>query len=314
LTCDKEAREMLYFMIIIVFFTVFIFIYSILISLSQDKMKIESRLGQIVDLQLEKEENISSATFSERAVKPFYEYINTMILKITPKNKREVFSKKLERAGLLKNITLERWIYAKTMITIILSILFVQLSYFVLHDILSCLVTLIITILTINILFRFYISSKISNRKKLILKDLPFTLDLITVSVEAGLSFDGAMVRVLNNIDGELCDEFAKSLKEIRMGIQRKIALKNMSERCEVKELSMLITALIQADDMGVSLGKVLRVQAINLRDHRRQVAREKAMKAPIKMLFPLIFFIFPSIFIIILGPVVIKMITMFAR
>jgi len=305
---------MLYFMIIIVFFTVFIFIYSILISLSQDKMKIESRLGQIVDLQLEKEENISSATFSERAVKPFYEYINTMILKITPKNKREVFSKKLERAGLLKNITLERWIYAKTMITIILSILFVQLSYFVLHDILSCLVTLIITILTINILFRFYISSKISNRKKLILKDLPFTLDLITVSVEAGLSFDGAMVRVLNNIDGELCDEFAKSLKEIRMGIQRKIALKNMSERCEVKELSMLITALIQADDMGVSLGKVLRVQAINLRDHRRQVAREKAMKAPIKMLFPLIFFIFPSIFIIILGPVVIKMITMFAR
>ena len=305
---------MLYFMVITVFFTVFIFMYSILTSLNQDKMKIESRIEQIVDLQLEKEENLSSATFSERTVKPFYEYINKMILKITPKNKREAFSKKLERAGLLKNITLDRWVYAKTMVTIILSILFTQLSYFVMHDILSCLIIFILIILTINILFKFYISSKITNRKKLILKDLPFTLDLITVSVEAGLSFDGAMVRVLNNIDGELCDEFAKSLKEIRMGIQRKIALKNMSDRCEVKELSMLITALIQADDMGVSLGKVLRVQAINLREHRRQVAREKAMKAPIKMLFPLIFFIFPSIFIIILGPVVIKMITLFAR
>ena len=91
------------------------------------------------------------------------------------------------------------------------------------------------------------------------------------------------------------------------MGIQRKAALKNMSDRCEVSELSMLITSLIQADTLGVGLGHVLRVESASLREHRKQVAREKAMKAPIKMLFPLIFFIFPSIFIIILGPALIK-------
>jgi tight adherence protein C len=132
------------------------------------------------------------------------------------------------------------------------------------------------------------------------------------VSVEAGLSFDGAMTRVINNLSGELCDEFGKSLKEIKMGIQRQEALRNMSERCDVKELSTLVTSLIQADELGVSLGKVLRIEAANLREHRKQSAREKAMKAPIKMLFPLIFFIFPSIFIIILGPAIIKIIAIF--
>lgn len=97
------------------------------------------------------------------------------------------------------------------------------------------------------------------------------------------------------------------------MGIERKVALRNMSNRCEVEELSMFITSIIQADELGVSLGKVLRIESDNLREHRKQVVREKAMKAPVKMLFPLVFFIFPAIFIIILGPVVIQMMDMFA-
>ena len=91
------------------------------------------------------------------------------------------------------------------------------------------------------------------------------------------------MGRVIANINGELCDEFAKTLKEVRMGIQRKVALKNMSLRCDVKELSMLLTSLIQADDLGVGLANVLRIESASLREHRKQVAREKAMKAPIK-------------------------------
>ncbi|MBC8061267.1 MAG: type II secretion system F family protein [Clostridiaceae bacterium] len=305
---------MLYSAVIIIFFTTFLFIYLLLISLNRGKIKIESRIGQIVDMNLEENQDSEAINFSERAIKPFYEYFNRLILKTTPKNQIEALNKNLERAGLLKNSTTERWMYTKIMITSILSILFALLSYLLEPNILKSISFALLTILSINVIFRFYISSKVTNRKRLILKDLPFTLDLITVSVEAGLSFDGAMVRVLNNINGELCDEFAKSLKEIRMGIQRKTALRNMSERCEVKELSILITSLIQADEMGISLGKVLRIEASNLREHRKQVAREKAMKAPIKMLFPLIFFIFPSIFIIILGPAIIKILNIFAR
>lgn len=151
-------------------------------------------------------------------------------------------------------------------------------------------------------------------QKEKILKELPYALDLITVSIEAGLSFDGAMAKVVGNTNGALCDEFAKSLKEINMGIERKTALKNMSDRCNVPELSSFISSLIQADELGVSLSKVLRIESANLREHRKQAAREKAMKAPIKMLFPLVFFIFPSIFIIILGPTVIKILDMFLK
>ena len=303
---------MLYFTVILVFITIFIFIYSIFKTLNKDKIKVEIRIEQLSDMQLEKSDE--AVAFSERAIKPLYDYFNSIILKFTPKHKVDVLSKKLDRAGLLKNSSTERWLYTKTMISIILSILFGLLSYLVTPSIVSSFIISLLIIVSINVVFRFYIASKITNRKKLILKDLPFTLDLITVSVEAGLSFDGAMVRVLNNIKGELCDEFAKSLKEIKMGIERKVALKNMSDRCDVKELSTLVTSLIQADEMGISLGKVLRIEASNLREHRKQVARETAMKAPIKMLFPLIFFIFPSIFIIILGPAVIKMMIVFGK
>lgn len=143
-------------------------------------------------------------------------------------------------------------------------------------------------------------------------KALPYSLDLITVSVEAGLSLDGAITRIVNNISGPLSEEFGKTLKEMRMGIEKKIALRNMSERCDVRDLSVLINALIQADELGVSLGKVLRIESAQLREKRRQAAREKAMKAPVKILFPLIMFIFPAIFVIILGPAVIQMIEMF--
>ena len=95
----------------------------------------------------------------------------------------------------------------------------------------------------------------------------------------------------------------------MRMGIDKKLALRNMSERCDVRDLSVLVNALIQADELGVSLGKVLRIEGSQLREKRSQVAKEKAMKAPIKILFPLMLFIFPAIFIIILGPAVIRMI-----
>ncbi|KRQ85778.1 Bacterial type II secretion system protein F domain protein [Caloramator mitchellensis] len=177
----------------------------------------------------------------------------------------------------------------------------------------SGLMAVLIAIL-VNTLFNFNLSSRIEKRKRNILRDLPYILDLITVSVEAGLSFDGAIARVIENIKGDLSDEFAKTLKEIRMGIQRKVALKNLSDRCDVREISMLVTSLIQADELGVSLGKVLRIESANLREQRKQIAREKALKAPIKMLFPLIFFIFPTIFTIILGPAVIKIYNFFVK
>lgn len=298
---------MLYISLGVIFILLFILNYSILLKMNSSKIGINNRVLQIKDINNVNYEEERDKSFNDRVVKPLYDLMISIILKATPRSSVDRLNKKLEKAGLLKNSTLEKWIYIRSMIVLLIPLMFGLLVFVIEPNIIKVLFLVIIMSLFIDRIFNFYLVSRIQRYKNMILKDLPYTLDLITVSVEAGLSFDGAMARVVNSIKGELCDEFAKALKEIRMGIERKIALRNMSERCDVRELSMLITSLIQADELGVSLGKILRIESANLREHRKQVAREKAMKAPIKMLFPLIFFIFPAIFIIILGPAVIK-------
>jgi tight adherence protein C len=305
---------MLYIASFIFFLSIFFLLYGILTVLKGNKIKVEKRINQLKELNIVHDETNENESFSKRIIRPFYKSFSEGLIRITPKNKLENLNKRLERAGLLKNNTTGKWLFNKIIISLIFSSMIGLVSFMVAQNVLKALTLGLLVAILINCFFNFYLSMKIEDRKKKILKDLPYTLDLITVSVEAGLSFDGAIARVINNISGEICDEFAKSLKEIRMGIERKVALKNMSDRCEVKALSMLVTSIIQADELGVSLSKVLRIESANLREHRKQVSREKAMKAPIKMLFPLVFFIFPTIFIIILGPAVIRMISIFAK
>ena len=305
---------MLYIAVFTIFLTVFIFIYGVFHAVYSDKIRIGNRIEQIKELHNINAVSVENKSFSERALTPIYNLLSQFLLKATPSHKLAVLNKKLERAGVLKNNTTEKWLFTKCMIILSISTLVFLLTYMIEPSILKALVMAVIIMLFMNTFFNFNLARKIEIRKKKILKDLPYTLDLITVSVEAGSSFDGAIARVVSSIKGELCDEFAKSLKEIRMGIQRKVALKSMSERCDVKELTTLVTSLIQADDLGVSLARVLRIESSNLRERRKQAAREAAMKAPIKMLFPLIFFIFPSIFIIILGPAVIRIMNIFKK
>jgi len=261
----------------------------------------------------EQETSYENKTLYDRIFTPFYNIFSNVLIKLTSEAKLIALNKKLEQAGLLKYYTKEKWLYNKFMLHIIAFTLGGILIYGSTGNLFKAILMASLFLLLVNSVLNFYIASRITTRKKNILKDLPYTLDLITVSVGAGLSFDGSMSRVIANVKGDLCDEFAKSLKEIRMGIQRKEALRSMGDRCEVNELSMFITAIIQADELGVSIGKVLRIEADNLREKRKQTIREKAMKAPIKMLFPLVFFIFPSIFIILLGPVLIQIIDVFS-
>jgi len=274
----------------------------------------KDRLNLIKEMDNSKGETIhGNKTLYDKIFTPLYHLFLQLIVKSTSENKLTVLNKKLEQAGLLKYCTKEKWIFNKLILSIIAFLVGGLLMYTATADLSKCLLMASLCLLSVNPFLNFYIARKITIRKKQIVKDLPYTLDLITVSVGAGLSFDGAMARVVANIKGELCDEFAKCLKETRMGIQRKVALRSMGERCDVNELSMFITAIIQADELGVSISKVLRIEADNLREKRKQTIREKAMKAPIKMLFPLIFFIFPSIFIILLGPVLVQIIDVFS-
>lgn len=153
---------------------------------------------------------------------------------------------------------------------------------------------------------------KIGARQKEIRKCMPDAVDLLTISVEAGLGFDSALQRVAAKMQGPLADEFSHYLRSVRMGAQRRVALKEIAQRVGLPELNSFVVAIIQADQLGVSIGKVLRVQSEEMRRRRRQRAEELAMKAPIKMLFPLIFFIFPSIFLVLLGPAAINIMKFF--
>jgi tight adherence protein C len=155
----------------------------------------------------------------------------------------------------------------------------------------------------------FWLGGKIKARQKLILRMIPDTLDLLTISVRAGLGFDAALAKVVEKLPGPLTDEFRRALAEVRVGKARRDALRDMIPRTNVQPLSNFIGAIIQAETLGVSISKVLQVQSEQLRIERRQRAEEQAAKAPIKMLFPLVGCIFPSLFIVILGPAFISII-----
>lgn len=240
------------------------------------------------------------------------ESLYKIVLKISPSGTKDRINSNLKTSGLNKSFTPSRWIWFRVLVGFIFPILFVSL-FASLDVALSSLALLnIVFILTINLMMSVLIKSKIGNRKKQITKDLPDVMDLVTVSVEAGLSFDGAIDRVIKAINSPVTEEFAIMLKEVRMGKQRKDALREMSQRCDVADMTTLLGSIIQADELGVSVSNILRIQAKQLREKRRQRAREKSLKAPIKLLFPIILFIFPTIFVLLLAPVLISMSEMF--
>jgi tight adherence protein C len=151
------------------------------------------------------------------------------------------------------------------------------------------------------------LASRASKRQKEIRKAMPDTMDLLTISVEAGLGFDAALAQVVKNVPGPLSEEIARMLQEMQIGVPRVEALRHVNDRTEVPELDGFVLSMIQADKYGVGVAKVLRAQSTELRQKRRQRAEEVAQKVPLKLLFPMIFMVLPALFIVILGPGAIK-------
>jgi tight adherence protein C len=158
----------------------------------------------------------------------------------------------------------------------------------------------------------FWLKRKISARKKSVQTSLPDAIDLLTISVESGLGFDPALTRVIEKWDNELTREFGRMLSEIRMGKSRREAMRELAQRVNVEDLNVFTSSMIQADQLGVSISQVLRVQSQQMRMRRRQRAEEQAHKAPVKMLFPMVFLIFPALYIVLLGPAIPRLLESF--
>ena len=157
------------------------------------------------------------------------------------------------------------------------------------------------------------LSGRAQRRQQAIQKALPDTMDLLTISVEAGLGFDAALAQVVSNVDGPLSQEIARMLHELQLGVSRADAFRKLADRTDVDELRAFVVSMIQANRFGVGVANVLRAQARELRTKRKQRAEQKAMQTPVKILFPLIFCVLPALFVVVMGPGAIRIFQSFA-
>jgi tight adherence protein C len=245
-----------------------------------------------------------SLPITDRIVVPILRKLSEIVTRLTPQSMLEDTSHRLELAGSPGNISAAEFWVIRGVTTIGLGVLI----YFFLGrygDTSSgrrVLYTFIVAVMGFW-LPSMYLSSTIRRRQEAIVKKFPDALDLMSICVDAGLPFDGAMARVHEKWDDPLAEEFGRVIYEVQLGKSRRQALRDMSARMDVNDVSSFVAAILQAEHLGVSIGKVLRIQSEQMRIRRRQRAEEKAHQAPIKMLFPLIFLVFPSMFIVLLGP-----------
>lgn len=291
------------------------FLYNLFNIKTNDEKDVSQRLSLIknqTDSNLPTDE--LSIPFKERVLKPALESIGKAMLRLAPREMIAGMEEKIVMAGKPYNWGIKNWLGVQAFLIfglpVLLLIVYIQLK----ADI-SQLILIVAASAVIGLLFpNMMLNSKIRKRQGVVSKSLPDIMDLLTVSVEAGLTFDSALAKVAEKMPGDLAREFEIVLQEIKIGKSKKEALYQMADRIGVQDLRSFVGAVIQADQLGVSLGRVLRIQSEQIRQNRKQRISEKAMKAPIKMLIPMVVFIFPAIFIVLLGPVVINLIETFTK
>jgi tight adherence protein C len=304
----------------ILWILVFAFLFFVFLALlviaglkaPEAKDPIAERLAELSarDEMLTLEEIELSQRFFERIILPFFNRVGQFASRFTPQATLQSARKKLDMAGNPMQMDPAFFLALRFILALIFGglILFI---YFIGDRNMAQGLGFAALFTVLGFFFPdLWLSGRISARQKLVFRAMPDALDLLTICVEAGLGFDSAMSRVHDKWENDLALELGRVIQEIRLGKLRRDALRDMAERLGVAEMTSFVAAVIQSEQLGVSMAKVLRIQSDQMRVRRRQMAEEEAHRAPIKMVFPIALLIFPSLLLILLGPAAMLLIT----
>lgn len=287
------------------FLGVVIIIFSIVLLRRSEEDPLSARIDEFAA----REEIVSiedielSLPISDRIFVPIVRRISDLVVRLTPQTTLERTTRQIELAGNPRNMSAASFWVMRLGMTAVLGFLgFALMARFGAESSKRLLYGLGGAGLGF-LMPAMFLRSMIDRRKAAILKKLPDALDLMTICVDAGLTFNAAMQKVDEKWEDPLAREFGRVIYEIQLGKTRRQALRDMSDRIDVPDVTSFIASILQADQLGVGIGKVLRIQSEQMRIRRRQRAEEKAHQAPVKMTFPLVFLIFPAMFIVLLGP-----------
>lgn len=270
----------------------------------EERLAIYAERDQVIE-SLEQAE--LSVSFKDRVILPMVKSFSTFATKFTPQKQLESTRRLIELAGQTTDPTV--FFLQRIVFTVILGIGGIMLGFVVMKAEFGTAILYALGGFALGYYFPVMsLNSKIKKRQENIVKALPDALDLLVICVEAGLGLDAAMGKVYEKWDNELALAFGRVLREIQLGKVRRDAMRDMSARMDVADVSAFTAAIIQAEQLGVSMAKILRVQSDQMRVKRRQRAQEKAQQAPVKMMIPMVLLIFPSIWIVLLGPAVLKL------
>lgn len=292
-----------------VFVIALVAVILVLFSLLLLRRAEDDPLGKRIEEYAAREEAVSieeielSLPITDRVFVPLLRGIGNFVTRLAPQSTLERTAHELELAGSPRNLSPALFWASRGLLAVFMGGLFLLMMIRFNVDPSKRLLYTLLFVVVGFFLPQLWLRSLISRRQQEIVKALPDALDLMTICVDAGLTFDGAMAKVDEKWDNALAREFGRVIYEMQLGKGRRNALRDMVDRMDVPDVTSFVASILQADQLGVSIGKVLRIQSEQMRIRRRQRAEEKAQQAPIKMLFPLVFLIFPSIFIVLLGP-----------
>lgn len=305
---------MLYVIAALVFVMVVALIYLALVTVFSEEQQVTRRLRRMSEYEAGQAKQVEPLLrpFRERVGAPIAGGMRRAGAALAPAGYAESVRKRLTLAGSPRGMEVGRFVIVKILCALGVGGLFTAVSVIRPLGPVTWILVVVPLVLLGFFLPDLWLSSRITGYKSAIRRALPDMLDMLTISVEAGLGFDQAIAKIVRNTSGPLAQQFGRMLQEIQAGASRADALRHLAQRTEVPELNGFIMAIVQADVFGISVSTVLRAQAGEMRIKRRQYAEEAAQKAPVKLVFPLVLCILPATLIVILGPAVISFVRVF--